>query len=209
MDSSRQTTRSNRAKRLECGASRRFGIFRVWSFFGIWTLGFAVSMPMLFPFHSLAQAPLPVYADRLVNGFQDWGWASMDYANSSPSHSGSASVAVTMTGGYQGEQVYHPDLNSSNYTALSFWINGGPTGGQKLQVYGLLHILTTNNAGSGQYFSLGTLQTNTWQQFVIPLSAIGVANKTNFTGFVIQDRSGAAEPTFDVDDVQLSVAPAP
>ena len=144
-----------------------------------------------------------------VNGFQDWGWASHDYANTSPVRSGSKSAAVTMSSGWQGLQIYHPDLNSSLYTGISLWLNGGTNGGQKLQVYGLLHVGTTNNAGQGQYFSLGTLPTNAWQQFIVPLSALGVANRSNFTGFVIQDRSGAAQPTFYVDDIQLIAAPAP
>ncbi len=156
-----------------------------------------------------AQAPLPVYTDHLVNGFQDWGWATHDYANPAPVHSGTASVAVTLASPYQGLQIYHPDMDSRPYSSLSIWVNGGASGGQRLQVYGLLHVGTANNAGQGQYFSLGTLHTNTWQQVIVPLSALGVANKSNFTGFVIQDRVGAAQPTFYVDDIQLVAAPAP
>jgi alpha-L-arabinofuranosidase len=163
----------------------------------------------LFTATAHAQAPLLVYTDHLVNGFQDWGWAPHDYANGLPVHSGTTSVAVTMASGYQGLQIYHPDLNSSLYSSISLWLNGGATGGQKLQVYGLLHVGTANNVGQGQYFSLGTLPTNGWQRFIIPLSALGVANRANFTGFVIQDRSGTAPPRFYVDDVQLVAAPAP
>ena len=156
-----------------------------------------------------AQAPLPVYTDYLVNGFQDWGWATRNYANPSPVHSGTASVAVTITAPGEGLQIYHPDLDSRLYSSVSFWINGGASGGQRLQVYGLLHVGTANNAGQGHYFSLGTLKTNYWQQFIVPLSTLGVANRTNFTGFVIQDRANAAQPTFYVDDMQLVAAPAP
>jgi hypothetical protein len=156
-----------------------------------------------------AQAPLPVYADYLVNGFQDWGWATLDYANPAPVHSGTASVAVTIASPWQGLQIYHSDFNSGLYTNLSLWLNGGAAGGQKLQLWGMLHIGSSLNAWQSQSVSLGTLQTNTWQQFIVPLSALGVANQTNFTGFVIQDRIGAAQPTFYVDDIQLVAAPAP
>jgi hypothetical protein len=156
-----------------------------------------------------AQAALPVYTDHLVNGFQDWGWATHNYANPSPVFSGTASVAVTLAAPSQGLQIYHPDMDSRLYSNLSFAINGGASGGQRLQVYGLLHVGTANNTGQGQYVSLGTLPTNTWQRFIVPLSALGVANRTNFTGFVIQDRVGAAQPTFYVDDIQLVGAPAP
>jgi alpha-L-arabinofuranosidase len=147
--------------------------------------------------------------DYLVNGFQDWGWATHNYANTSPVHSGTNSVAVTITSGWQGLQIYHPDLNSGLYINISLWLSGGTNGGQKLQVHGLLHVGTTNNFGQGQYFSIGTLSTNAWQQFIVPLSALGVAHCTNFTGFVIQDSTGAAQPTFYVDDIQLMAAPAP
>jgi hypothetical protein len=174
------------------------------------SLGLVVGgLALLLARDAAAQAALPVYTDYLVNGFQDWGWATHDYANPSPVHSGTASVAVTLASPYQGLQIYHPDMDSRLYSSVSFWINGGASGGQKLQVYGLLHVGTANNAGQRQYFSLGTLHTNTWQQFIVLLSALGVANRTNFTGFVIQDRTGAAQPTFYVDDIQLLGAPAP
>ena len=157
-----------------------------------------------------AQTALPIYSDSLVNGFQDWGWATHNYANTSPVHTGNNSVSVTIaTTNYDGLQIYHPDMDSSPYPSLSFWINGGTNGGQKLQVYGLLHVGGTANAGQGSYYSLGTLQTNTWQQFTVPLSAIGVSNKSNFTGFVIQSRIGAAQPTFYLDDIQLNANPPP
>src|SRR5436190_1093504 len=104
--------------------------------------------------------------------------------------------------------IYLPDLDSAPYSSLSFWINGGNSGGQRLQVYGLAHVGGTPNV-TQSYFSLGTLQTNTWQQFTIPLSALGVADKINFTGFVFQDRVGAVQPTFYVDDIQLVAKPVP
>jgi hypothetical protein len=97
-----------------------------------------------------AQAPLPVYTDSLVSGFQDWGWATRDYANTSPVHSGTHSVAVTIASGWQGLQIYHPDLDSSLYTNISVWLSGGTNGGQKLQVYGMLHVGTNYNAGQAR-----------------------------------------------------------
>ena len=169
----------------------------------------ALALPLGTAIKSGAQTSLPVYTDSLVNGFQDWGWATHSYANTSPVHSGSDSVSVTIaTVNYDGLQIYHPDFDSSPYTSLSFWINGGAGGGQQLQVYGLAHEGTTNNFGQ-LHVSLGTLQTNTWQQFTIPLSALGVANKASFTGFVIQSRIGAVQPTYYLDDIQLNASPPP
>jgi alpha-N-arabinofuranosidase len=156
-----------------------------------------------------AQSPLPVYTDNLVNGFQDWGWATHNYANTAPVHSGSDSVSVTIsTANYDGLQIYHSDFDSTPYSSLSFWINGGAGGGQLLQVYGLVHLGSTNNFGQ-LHVSLANLQTNIWQQITIPLSSLGVANATNFTGFVIQSRVGAIQPTYYLDDIQLNANPAP
>ncbi|MEY2430005.1 MAG: hypothetical protein QOJ40_2890, partial [Verrucomicrobiota bacterium] len=166
----------------------------------------AASLLVLANAHS--QANLPIYTDNLVNGFQDWGWTTHNYANTSPVHSGADSISVTLDSAWGGLQIYHPDLNSAPYRAVSFWLNGGASGGQQLKVYGLLHIGTTNNADQGQYYSLAPLQTNTWQQITVPLAALGVANKTNFTGFVIQDSTGATQPTFYADDIQLNPPPA-
>ncbi len=157
-----------------------------------------------------AQNNLAIYTDSLVNGFQDWGWATHNYTNTSPVHSGSNSVSVTIaTANYDGLQICRgSDLDSTPYTSVSFWINGGASGGQQLQVAGLARILTTNNVWQ-LTTNLANLTANTWQQITIPLSTLGVANKTNFTGLVIQSRIGAVQPTFYLDDIQLNANPPP
>ena len=158
---------------------------------------------------AVAQGNLPVYTDSLVNGFQNWGWATLNYANTSPVHSGADSISVLSTTNYQGIQIYHPDMDDSLYSSLSFWINGGASGGQQLQVFGMLHVGGNNNAWQNPSYALTTLTANTWQQFIIPLSALHVANVTNFTGFVIQGANNAVQPVFYLDDIQLIASPPP
>jgi hypothetical protein len=153
----------------------------------------------------MAQANLPFYTDNLVNAFQDWSWSSTrNFTNTSPVHSGTDSIAVTITssGGALSLQ-YQAGFNTAPYASLSFWVNGGATGGQKLQALGTLF-----NTGKTAY-ALPRLPTNIWQQVTIPLSSLGVANATNFSGIYIQDTSGGAQPVFYVDDIQLNAAPAP
>ncbi len=144
-----------------------------------------------------------IYDDALENGWQNWGWATLNYANTAPVHSGSDSVSVTIASAWQGMQVVHADMDDSSYGSISFWINGGPSGGQALQVYGLLDAGGQQNQAQSSVYSLGQLATNTWQHFIIPLSVLGVANVPNFTGFVIQDAVGSAKPVFYVDDISL------
>jgi hypothetical protein len=149
-----------------------------------------------------ARADQIVYDDALENSWQDWGWATRSYTNTSPVHSGSDSISVT-AGAWQGLQIYHTDMDSTPYASINFWLNGGASGGQHLQVYGLVHFGTTNGYSLSQRFSLASPPVGTWQQYSVPLSAIGVAGLANFNGFVIQDSVGATEPTFYVDDISL------
>ena len=126
-----------------------------------------------------AQANLPIYTDNLVNGFQNWSWATVNLATSSPVHSGNNSISVADSTNYQALYLEHSDFNTTPYASLGFWINGGTSGGQKVQVWGLLD--GTNQVA----YSLGTLPASSWQQFTIPLFSLGVANKANFSGIWI------------------------
>ncbi|HTR41601.1 MAG TPA: hypothetical protein VMH87_08305, partial [Pseudomonadales bacterium] len=150
-----------------------------------------------------AQANLPIYTDHLVNGFQNWSWATVNMANTSPVHSGSRSISVTCGPNYQALYLEHATFNVTPYASVDFWINGGSTGGQRLQVGGLLN-------GTNQIdYPLGDLPANSWQHFTIPLSSLGVANATNFSGFWVQSAVAEAQPVFYLDDIQLLAAPAP
>ncbi|MGH7992023.1 MAG: glycoside hydrolase family 44 protein [Limisphaerales bacterium] len=145
-----------------------------------------------------ARANQIIYDDALENGWQDWGWASINYNNTSPVHSGSKSVSVTITDG-TGQAIYiaHGAFDASLYTNLTFWINGGATGGQQLKVQG--HANGTALAST----NLPALVASTWQQFIIPLAALGITNQPNMDGFWIQDRIGSVQPTFYLDDISL------
>ncbi len=158
---------------------------------------------LAFLFQLSARADQVVYDDARENGWQDWGWTVLNYTNTSPVYSGSDSISVTISEAWAGIQLYHPGMDASPYSGISVWLNGGDSGGQKLQMYGLVDLDGTNNWAQSARYSLGTLAPNAWQQFIVPLSALGVAGSNNFTGFVIQDSQGTAEPTFYVDDISL------
>ena len=144
-----------------------------------------------------AQANLPIYNGYLVNGFQNYGWATLNW---SATYAGSNCVSVIDQTNYQAVYFGHADFPTAPYRALDFWINGGPSGGQTLQVGG--------PQASTQY-PLGTLQANVWQHFTVPLSALGIQGATNCSGFWIQGTVNSAQPVFYVTGVQLLAAPAP
>jgi alpha-L-arabinofuranosidase len=154
----------------------------------------------------MAQANLPVYTDNLVNDYQDWSFnCTRSFVNTTAPyvHSGTYSIAVTITSSGGTLYLHSPDFNTSPYTNLTFWINGGTNGGQHLQVRAVI------NGNGGPAFSLGTLTANTWQQFTIPLSSLGAGNTVNFDGIWIQSTSGSSQPIYYVDDITLLAAPAP
>jgi hypothetical protein len=149
----------------------------------------------------------PVYSNSLVNGWVDSSWATVSYSNTSPVYSGSEySISVTMSNAWGGIEFLHSDMTITPYATLSFWLNGGASGGQHLQVFAALDINGTNTPQSGRYY-LSAPASNAWQQYIVPLSTLGLTNQTNVSGFAIQDSAGTAEPVFYLDDVQLNSTP--
>ena len=148
-----------------------------------------------------APVDLQIYRDALESGWVDYGWANRNYSNTKIVRSGNNSLSVTAAP-YEGIHLHHAAFDSSNYTALTFWIHGGAVGGQRLQVGGIL-------SGKGQTsYNLPPLQSS-WQQVTILLSTLGVAGKPDLDGFYIGDISGTSSPTYLLDDISLTVVQAP
>jgi len=143
-----------------------------------------------------AQSPQTVYDDSLQNGWQNWSWATVSLTNSSPVHGGSSSISVS-SAGWEALYLHHAAQNSSQWTNLTFWINGGSTGGQVIQVQGARNMVAQTN----HITVLPPLAANTWVKMVVPLSQIDISNVTDFDGFWLQVQGTA--PTFYVDDIAM------
>ena len=165
-----------------------------------------VTTALAAPLLSGAQTNMAIYADSLVNGWSDGSYnVTHNLANTSPVHSGTHSISATITSAYGGIALNHSSISTTNFASISFWLNGGTIGWQQLQMYGNL----SSGTQSARYHLAAPLA-NTWQLYTVSLSALGVANATNFTGFAIQDAAGSTEPTFYLDDIQLdAVVPPP
>lgn len=142
----------------------------------------------------------PLYQDTLMNGWEDWGWAAINYNNAAPVHGGSKSIAVTMGTGYPGIFWHRSAFGSSVYTNLVFWIHGGSRGGQKLQVNALI------NSSAQQTVPIEAPVANAWQKRTVSLAALGVGDTANLDGFWIQSTVATAQPVFYLDDVALEYA---
>ena len=101
-----------------------------------WLLLGALALTLGAPCRTPAAAPpvatpaggdQPVYADSFRSGWVNYGWATIDPANTGPVRRGTASLKIS-SGGFDGLHLHHSALDTRLYRALTFWISGGPHG---------------------------------------------------------------------------------
>ena len=135
------------------------------------------------------------------NGWQDWGWTP-HYLTNNPSWNGNYTMVLAASGSWQAWYLDHDPIDTSIYTAITFRVNGGSTGGQTVGIQA--------QAGSnwGPQIQV-TAPTNSWQQFTFSLSALGVNNVTNLQAIQVWNSFAVAQPALNFADVRLVAAPAP
>jgi len=150
-----------------------------------------------------AQANEVIYSSSLQNGWLNWSWATVNVACTSPVLTGySDSISVSCTN-YTALYLHQSPADSTPFTNLTFWLNGGAAGGQVLSVTGTL------NGANQTVFTLPALAANTWKQFTVSLAAMGVADSADFDGIWIWNDNGITIPIFYVDDIVLVAGPPP
>lgn len=148
---------------------------------------------------------LVVYDDALENGWVDYGWAAINYSNTSPVHGGGDSIRVSDPGAaYQALFLHHAAFEPSLYQSLAFWIYPTAAGTNELQVQATLN----GTPQAAVKLSFTAAQVNHWQQINIPLASLGVAGNPGFDGFWIQNQTGGPL-VFYVDDISLTAVPPP
>lgn len=155
-----------------------------------------------------AATDVPIYTDGLNSGFEDWSWLPHDLNNTSPVHSGSLSIQVNPPEhphGWPAVWFRHGNLDTADYTNVTFWANGGIAGGQLLQMRSML------GTNPEVVYLLPPLPTNQWKQFVVPLALLNAQDKTNFQGIWFQMHGAVQTNSFFLDDIVLvaKTGPAP
>jgi len=157
-------------------------------------------LPAIFggPDSAAQGATLPVYADTLATGWQETGWSwgsiSSDLSHTGTVHGGTHAISVAYTGGWSGFQIGYggANLDINNYDTLRFWIHGGSTGGQPVEVRISL------NDGVTVIEQSVTPQANTWTQVDISLVAYAPRAVYSISWF---NNSGSSQPAFYLDDI--------
>src|SRR5271168_1111147 len=150
-----------------------------------------------------AQTNISIYSDQMNNGFQNWSWGNVVITNTSPVHSGTDSISYHDVA-WNGISFWHADFNLAPYIYLDFWLNGGGTGGQVIQIY----LQYSNAVISTTAYQLPALPATTvWQHFLIPFSTLGAPGVTNLSRINFQLTSNGTTNEFYMDDVNLSLVP--
>jgi hypothetical protein len=155
---------------------------------------------------AFAQADRTIYDEALAPGWQNWSWAANDPASNAFAHTGSLSIAVTPSAW---SALYlrsaESPVDTNGYLNLVFWVHGGATGGQTIQVVAVVNDVSQPGV------RITSPAANTWTRVVVPLSALGADARADVNGFWLQQGSGVDDPTYYVDDIVLEsgVPPTP
>jgi endoglucanase len=134
-----------------------------------------------------------IYEDALQTGWADWSWSTTrNYNNTSPVYSQAKSLAVQHTAGW-GALYLHSEspITLSAYPYLKFWVHGGTSGTQRMQV-------VINSSGSYEF----SAKANQWTLITVPFSAFG--NPATLRDIFIQDVTNQAQPAYYIDQLQLA-----
>jgi hypothetical protein len=134
------------------------------------------------------------------NGWQDWGWVP-HYVTNSPNFNGTNCMVFAASSSWQAWHLEHDPIETTIYTNLTLWLNGGSKGGQTVGV----QAEAGSTWGTTIYVKAPT---NVWQQFTFSLASLGVGNITNLTGIEIGN-AGTLQSNFYIAGITLIAAPTP
>ncbi len=164
---------------------------------GASSAGRRLEFEMLEPRQLLAAV---IYGDALESPFQNWSWSTtVDFANSSVVQSGTSAISASHDAAWAGLYLRSvPDTSMAADEEIRFYVNGGSTGGQSIQVN-----LVETIAGTDQFTTLSTINplANTWTEVTIDFADPGAPPA--LAGLVFQDATGSGNATFYLDSIEI------
>jgi hypothetical protein len=143
---------------------------------------------------------LTVYGDSLAAGWGNASWtATVNFANTSPVHSGADSIGLTVTGAWGALYVYTNPVDLTPFKTFTFSAQASTAG----QSYIVALVDTTGNFIQALLPLTaygGDPVVGAWKTYNIPLTDLG-ANGKQIGGIVIQDGLGKAQPIVYLDDI--------
>jgi hypothetical protein len=140
-----------------------------------------------------------IYTDALASGWSDWSWASVNLAAASPAHSGTHSISVTFDG-WEGLYLHNAGANPLGTTHLRFYLHGGTSGGQQMDVKFTLEI--NGSTVNGPAIAVTQPQAGVWSEVSIPLTSLN-PNNEQVSGIIWQSSVGSTQSAVYFDDIAL------
>jgi hypothetical protein len=142
-----------------------------------------------------------IYDDALRNGFDDYSWGTYTLSETAVVHSGTTAASFVPKN-WEGLYFHHPGVDTSGFHSIEIYMNGGPTGGEAVQVAVWDGNTLLGSVDVAQVLG-HPLGANTWERVVVPFSSVGLSGRP-LRDLYIEDNSGAlSQPTIYVDDVRL------
>lgn len=138
-----------------------------------------------------------IYADELAAGWDNWSWAETNLTNNSPVYSGIHSIAVDF-GAWEGLYLHNPGIDTLGTSDLRFFIHGGSSGGQTINLFFNLVNNGVDQIGPG--VMLLSPVANIWQEQRIPINMLNPQGY-QITGITWQGGSATIQPTVYFDDI--------
>lgn len=134
------------------------------------------------------------YDDELRIGYQNWGNAKVDFSNAEQTHGGSKSMKVEMAG-HQTVMLGNVPFDANPYQALSFWVNGGEKGIEKLKIEARIYDTSKPEV------EVGPFPAGKWTRVLLTMPQLGVEGIEGVKSVLIQNPTDAPLPAFYIDDV--------
>jgi hypothetical protein len=150
-----------------------------------------------------------VYAEALGSGWQNWSWATVNLASTSPVHAGQFAISMEPDG-FEGLYLASPGAVRAfaDYSGLRLWVHGGVGGDQNLRLVFQLGGSIVFQRPLNEVVSGGAIVAGQWHQVFQPFSGVGAPTGT-FDGLILQDNSGANQAAIHIDDVVLEAGGPP
>lgn len=154
-----------------------------------------------------------VFDDAARNGFDpafSFGGGA-DFTHATTVYAGTTSIAYTGNASFNAvafARAGPPDLLTSQYHTLRFFVHGGTAGGQQLRLYVKRDAETGDTliveGELDRYIDGGAIVAGQWREVRVPLAAFGVTG--GFDRIDIQTDAGA-QPVLYLDQIELVAEP--
>jgi peptidoglycan/xylan/chitin deacetylase (PgdA/CDA1 family) len=143
-----------------------------------------------------------IFDDAFRNNIGDWSWAPHNAENAAPVRSGAVSYSVTFNA-WNALRFHSFDaISLAGLGALEFWMHGGTTGGQNVNV-----VIRNGSTVVGQRTlsaALGApLVANAWTKVTMSFAAMGIPAGASIDDLSFEESTGANLGQAFLDDIRF------